>query len=197
MDFKESVSDTLRVESDIISYLNKSIDFSQLEKLAQLIADCSGKVILSGCGTSGTACKKIVHTLNCVEQPSYFLSPAEALHGGLGTLAENDILILVTKGGRTEELDQIFIAAKQKRVKIVAVTENEGSMLARQADLFLKVKVEREPDDFNMLATGSTLAVISLFDAISIYIMRKEKYNKEQFLLNHPGGDVGKKLANR
>lgn len=197
MDFKESVSDTLKAESDIISYLNTSIDFSQLEKLAQLIADCSGKVILSGCGTSGTACKKIVHTLNCVEQPSYFLSPAEALHGGLGTLAENDILILVTKGGRTEELDQIFIAAKQKRVKIVAITENEGSMLARRADLFLKVKVEREPDDFNMLATGSTLAVISLFDAISIYIMRKQKYNKEQFLLNHPGGDVGKRLANR
>lgn len=197
MDFKESVSDTLKAESDIISYLNTSIDFSQLEKLAQLIADCSGKVILSGCGTSGTACKKIVHTLNCVEQPSYFLSPAEALHGGLGTLAENDILILVTKGGRTEELDQIFIAAKQKRVKIVAITENEGSMIARRADLFLKVKVEREPDDFNMLATGSTLAVISLFDAISIYIMRKQKYNKEQFLLNHPGGDVGKRLANR
>lgn len=197
MDFKESVSDTLKAESDIISYLSSSIDFSQLEKLAQLIADCSGKVILSGCGTSGTACKKIVHTLNCVEQPSYFLSPAEALHGGLGTLAENDILILVTKGGRTEELDQIFIAAKQKRVKIVAITENEGSMLARRADLFLKVKVEREPDDFNMLATGSTLAVISLFDAISIYIMRKQKYNKEQFLLNHPGGDVGKRLANR
>lgn len=197
MDFKESVSDTLKAESDIISYLSSSIDFSQLEKLAQLIADCSGKVILSGCGTSGTACKKIVHTLNCVEQPSYFLSPAEALHGGLGTLAENDILILVTKGGRTEELDQIFIAAKQKRVKIVAITENEGSMIARRADLFLKVKVEREPDDFNMLATGSTLAVISLFDAISIYIMRKQKYNKEQFLLNHPGGDVGKRLANR
>lgn len=197
MDFKESVSDTLRAESDIISFLNKSIDFLQLEKLAQLIADCSGKVILSGCGTSGTACKKIVHTLNCVEQPSYFLSPAEALHGGLGTLAENDILILVTKGGRTEELEQIFAAARQKGVKIAAVTENEKSMLARSADLFLKVKVEREPDDFNMLATGSTLAVISLFDAISIYIMRKEKYNKEQFLLNHPGGDVGKKLANR
>lgn len=195
MNFRESVENTWEIEAKTIADLSKTIDKEKLEDLMNAILNCKGKIITSGCGTSGTAGMKIAHTLNCVECPSFFMSPAEALHGGLGTVTEDDIVVLLSKGGRSEEIDSIMERSAQKGAKVVGITENEACLLAEQADIFIKIKVEREPDNFNMLATGSTIAAIALFDAVAIAITRVRGYDKKAFLRIHPSGDVGKRLA--
>ena len=156
--------------------------------------NCRGKVILSGCGTSAMAAKKIAHSLNCIEIPALFLTPSDAVHGGLGVLQEEDVLILISKGGNTQELVNLIPACRTKHALLIGVSENPDSAIAREADIYLRVKVAREPCRFNMLATASTLAVISVFDSICIALMQMTGYTREQFAVIHPGGAVGDRL---
>ena len=129
-----------------------------------------------------------------MERPATFLSPADAVHGALGMLQKEDVLILITKGGNTQEIVNFIPACKQKGALLIGVTENPDSVLALNADIFLKVKVAKEPCPFNMLATASTMAVIALFDAMCIALMHYTGYTREQFALIHPGGAVGERL---
>ncbi|HVI43200.1 MAG TPA: SIS domain-containing protein [Anaerovoracaceae bacterium] len=188
---------TIQIEADSIHSLLESLDMDQMVKAVHLIGDCNGRIIVAGCGTSAMAAKKIVHSLNCIERPSAFLTPSDAVHGGLGLLQPGDILILISKGGNTRELVQLIPACKTKNAVLIGVTENPDSIIAKEADLFLKVKVESEPCRFNMLATASTMAVISVFDAISIALMQYTNYTKEQFATIHPSGAVGDRLLER
>ncbi|HWR22666.1 MAG TPA: SIS domain-containing protein [Feifaniaceae bacterium] len=188
---------TLEIEAESIAKLSRDLDGDAVLKTAHAIADCRGKVILSACGTSGAAAKKIAHSLCCIERPALFLSPADAVHGGLGVLQKDDLLILISKGGNTSELTRLIPACKAKGAKLVVVSENPGSQLALSADIYLKVRVEREPCRFNMLATASTLAVIAAFDAVCIALMQLTGYTKEQFALIHPGGAVGERLLGK
>ena len=126
--------------------------------------------------------------------PSFFLSPADSVHGGLGAVQRNDIVIAISKGGNTQEIVNVIPSLKKKEVKLIGVTENENSILGKECNLLLKVKIEREADEFNMLATSSTIAVISLFDAIAVSLMKYTDYTKEQFAIIHPGGVVGERL---
>ena len=145
-------------------------------------------------GTSAMAAKKAVHSLNCIECPAVFLTPSDAVHGGLGVLQKDDILFLVSKGGGTGELVQLIPACRAKGAVLVGVTENEDSRIAKEADICLKIKVDREPCRFNMLATASTMAVVSVFDAVCIALMQYTDYTKEQFAVIHPKGAVGERL---
>ena len=116
------------------------------------------------------------------------------MHGGLGVAQPADIAILISKGGNTCEILDLVSPLKAKHVPIIGVTENPDSAVGRASDLLLRVKVDREPDDFNMLATASTLAVIAVFDAICIALMKVTGYTKTQFAVIHPGGAVGERL---
>lgn len=194
---EESISDTLTMESKALLEVRDAIDWGTLEKVVNVLINCIGKVVLSGCGTSGEAAKKIAHTLCCIECPALFLSPSAALHGALGAARKGDVAILLSKGGQTQEINNMLQSLHQKQVTIIAVTENRTSELAKQSDIFLNVQVSREPDDFDMLATSSTLSVIALFDAIAIAITRVRGYTKEQFAVIHPGGAVGLKLTEK
>ena len=160
------------IEAEQVSRLAQSIPGEAFCELVRLIAGCTGRVLLAGCGTSAAAAKKIAHSLCCVECPAVFLDPADAVHGGLGLLQGEDVLILVSKGGNTAELLPLARVCREKGARLVAVTENPESKLAKLCDLTVLVKVEREPCPFNMLATASTLAVIALFDAVCIVLMR-------------------------
>ncbi len=191
------VNRTLQMEADSIVALRDSMDPEAILKIVRAFADCKGKIILSACGTSAMAAKKIAHSLNCIERPALFLTPSDAVHGGLGVLQEEDILVLVSKGGNTKELCNLLNACKTKKSLLVGVSENEESIIAKAADIYLKVKVEREPCRFNMLATASTLAVLAAFDAICIALMQETGYTKEQFALIHPGGAVGERLTGK
>ncbi len=190
----ESVRNTWQTESLSIGALTSDMDMEAVLKAVEALGDMKGKAIVSGCGTSGAAAKKIAHSLCCVERSASFLSPADAVHGALGMLQKDDVLILITKGGNTQEIVNMIPACKEKGALLIGVTENADSVLGRNADLLLKVKVAKEPCPFNMLATASTLAVISLFDAICIALMQYTGYSREQFALIHPGGAVGERL---
>lgn len=196
---KEIISEVNRcisMEADAIGKLTEVLDEKAVLDTAKALQNCKGKVILSGCGTSAMAAKKVAHSLCCIEIPALFLSPADAVHGGLGVLQEEDILILISKGGNTQELVNLIPACRTKKAKLIGVSENPDSKIAQAADIYMKVKAEREPCRFNMLATSSTLAVISTFDAICIALMQMTGYTREQFAVIHPGGAVGERLLN-
>lgn len=187
----------LAMEAESIAALRQTLDQKAVLAAAKALMNCKGKVILSGCGTSAMAARKVAHSLSCIEIPALFLSPADAVHGALGVLQREDILILISKGGNTQELVNLIPACKTKGALLIGVSENPESVIAGQADIYLKVKVEQEPCRFNMLATASTLAVIATFDAICIALMQMTGYTREQFAVIHPGGAVGERLLNK
>jgi KpsF/GutQ family protein len=193
----ESVNDTLIKESEAIEEIKDNLVEEQVNKVVKLIMDCKGKIITTGCGTSAAAAKKIAHTLSCIECPALFLSPSDAVHGGLGVVQKQDIVVVFSKGGETQEINNIIPSCKVKGATIIAITESEDSYIARGADALLKIKISKEPDDFNMLATSSILATIAVFDAICIAITRFRGYTKEQFAVIHPGGKVGNNLKGK
>lgn len=186
---------TISIEAASIENLLSSLDMEVMAAIVERIAGCSGRIILSGCGTSAMAAKKISHSLNCIECPSLFMTPSDAVHGGLGMLQPGDILILISKGGSTEELVNLIPACRVKGAYLIGITENPDSKIGKLADLCLKIKVTQEPCRFNMLATASTLAVVSAFDAICIALMQYTGYTRGQFAVIHPGGAVGERLT--
>lgn len=177
-----------------IERLAHTVDREALARCVETIASCRGRIVTSGAGTSGAAARKIAHTLSCVERPAFFLEPADAVHGALGSVQPGDVAILVSKGGGTSEIVRLLPALRTKKVFVIGVTENESSRLARESDLALKVRVEAEADEFDMLATTSTMAVVAVFDAICIALMTRTGYTREQFAVIHPGGAVGERL---
>lgn len=191
----EEIQRTLTIEAESIAGIRRWIRDEEWVRLVRLLADHKGRIVLSGCGTSAMAAKKISHSFNCIERPSFFLTPSDAVHGGLGGVQEGDICILVSKGGNTAELVRLLPALKTKKAFVAAVTENRESQLARAADLVLNVRIDQEPCRFNMLATASTVSVIAAFDAVCIALMQATGYTREQFSVIHPGGAVGERLA--
>lgn len=196
-EIKDSMLNTLSIEADTIAKLSETVDMDVLTTLVEKIGEKQGKVIVSGCGTSGAAAKKIVHSLSCVSVPAVYLNPADAVHGSMGIITDKDIVIVVSKGGNTIELTNLLDSFKAQKAYIVGVGENPDSTIGKYADLFLKISVDKEPDTFNMLATASTLAVMSTFDAVCIALMTYTGFTKEQFGINHPGGAVGDRLLGK
>lgn len=185
---------TLSLEGEEVGKLADSIDFDQLSRFVDIIAAGKGNLLLTACGTSAMAAKKAMHTLNVIGVPAFFLSPSDATNGALGAVRKDDVVVYVSKGGTTAELLSFLPNLKEKGCTIVTVTEKTESPLAKAADLVVRVHVEAESDRFNMLATASTLAVIATFDAAAIALMERGRFSKEQFLENHPSGDVGDRL---
>jgi D-arabinose 5-phosphate isomerase GutQ len=177
-----------------LARLEETIDRQAFERLVQLLGDSRGRVAVAGVGTSAAAARKIAHSLSCIERPAFFLSPADAVHGGLGAVQPGDVAILISKGGGSPEILGLVASLRTKKVSVVGVTENEGSALARAADLVVRVRVDREADEFNMLATTSTMAVVAVFDAACIALMASTGFTREQFAIIHPSGAVGERL---
>ena len=180
-----------------IARLSSTVSREALVKCVQVLAACHGRICTMGCGTSAAAARKVAHSLSCIERPAFFLSPSDAPHGALGAVQPGDVVIMFSKGGGTRELLDLVPSLKAKKVTLVTATENAESPLARESDLVLSVKVEREADAFNMLATTSTMAVVAVFDAICIALMEATGYTREQFAVIHPHGAVGDRLTGR
>ena len=179
-----------------LSRLNNTVDYRALTACVNLLSKCKGRIVTSGAGTSGAAARKIAHTLSCIERPSFFLEPADAVHGGLGSVQTGDVAILISKGGGTREIVNIIPALKTKQVEIIGVTEKKDSPLGRNSDIILEITIEKEADEFNMLATTSTMTVLAVFDAVCIALMKETGFTREQFAVIHPGGEVGERLLN-
>lgn len=191
---ENQVRSLFRVEGQEIQKLASSIDTVQVDALIRLIAEQRGNIFLTGCGTSAMVAQKAVHTLGVVNIPAFFLNPSDAVHGALGAVTSSDMVIFISKGGNTKELISFLPNLREKQVEIISVTEDQRSTLGQDADLVVSIKVSRELDEFDMLATISSMAVIALFDVVAVELMQEEHFTEKQFLVNHPSGAVGEKL---
>jgi D-arabinose 5-phosphate isomerase GutQ len=191
---KDSFMTLFDKEGQGISKLANSVSAEEIKTLIDKIVTCKGNILLTGCGTSAMDARKATHTLNVVGIRAFYLNPSDAVHGSLGVISSRDIVIFISKGGSTKELTNFVGNVQEKKAYIIVITENTTSILGKEANLVVKVKVDHEIDEFDMLATTSSLAVISLFDVVACTLMKKEGFNRKAFLLNHPSGDVGNRL---
>jgi len=188
-----AAKNAFEIEAECIGKMREYIDDSSFEKAVELL--CSAERIgTSGCGHSGIACMHFSHLLCCIERPSRFISPAEAVHGATGFLQKGDVMVFASRGGKTKELLPIADICKEKGVHIITVTENLESPLAQMADVVLKQYVNRETDKHNMQGTTSTTALCMIFHALQAAMIEETDYQSEQFALIHPGGAVGERL---
>lgn len=184
---------SLKIESkailDIIDYLDKE----SFLKAVEVLSSCP-KIITCASGSSGIAAKKFAHSLCCVERNAQFLSPAEAIHGGMGCMKKGDAVVMVSRGGKTAELLPIIEVCNKKGVILIGVTENLDAPLAKNSQIVVPMKIEKESDGLNVMATASFVATIAIFDALLASIMEITGFSLEQFALIHPGGAVGNRL---
>ncbi len=185
----ESLEIETKAVADVLATLDKDAFAAAVDLLAK-----ADRIITSASGSSGVAAKKFAHTLCCVERPAQFLPPCEAMHGGLGAVQKGNVVVLVSRGGKTAELLPVLSVALEKEAKIIGVTENMDSPIAKHSDVVLPMHIEKESDKYNMQATASFVATIALFDALICAVMEETDYQKEQFALIHPGGAVGERL---
>ena len=187
--------DAFKIESESILATGEAIDREEFEKAVVALANAD-RIAAAGCGHSGIACRHFAHLMCCIDLPARFLSPAEAVHGGLGFLHENDVLVIVSRGGKTDELIPIAEVAKVKGAKIICVTEKFESPLAKLADIKLKMAITKECDKYNCQGTTSFAVTSAIFDALQTALVEYTGYKNETFALIHPGGAVGKRLNN-
>ncbi len=189
----EYAKEAYKIEEECIKGLAENFDEAQFSKAVELLSTAT-RIGTSGCGHSGIACQHFSHLLCCIERPSRFISPAEAVHGATGFLAEGDVMVLASRGGKTGELLPILDICKRKKVKVISITENMSSPLALGADVVLKMYVNRETDKYNSQGTTSTTALCMIFHALQAAIIEETDYKNEQFAVIHPGGAVGERL---
>ncbi|MBR5902876.1 MAG: SIS domain-containing protein [Clostridia bacterium] len=173
-----------------------NMDKQAFAKAVEVLANAE-RIAAAGCGHTGIACRHFTHLMCCIERPARFISPAEAVHGGTGYIQKGDVLVLASRGGKTQELLPIMDIARAKGACIITVTENLASPLALGADIVLPMKISRETDKYNSQGTTSFLVTCAIFDALQAALIEETGYKNEQFAVIHPGGAVGERLNKR
>lgn len=184
------------IESEAILQLCERLD-EDFIKAVNLVLDCQGKVIVTGIGKSGLVAQKIASTFACSGTPAFFLHPAEGLHGDIGMIARNDVVIAISNSGETEELLKLLPIIKRFGLKLISMTGNCDSELARNGDVMLDIGVKEEACSLGLVPTASTAATMAMGDALAITILEQRGFCEDDFALLHPGGSLGKKLLLR
>jgi len=183
----------LTLEAEALIRLRDSLD-DTFSKVVERILSCPGRVVVTGMGKSGLVARKISSTLASTGTPSFFLPPAEALHGDLGMVKGSDLLLALSNSGETEELIRLAPYVKRIGAALVAVTESPRSTLARAADLHLTVAVDQEACPLGLAPMASTTAQLALGDALAAALIERRGFKPEDFARLHPGGKLGKRL---
>ena len=181
------------IEYECIKTMVEYFDDEAFSKAVELLKDAP-RIGASGCGHSGILCQHFAHLMCCIEQPAKFVSPAEAVHGGMGFMQEGDVMVFASRGGKTGELIPVLNICKKKGIKVITITENMESPLAQGADVVIKQYVNRETDKYNSQGTTSSTALCMIFHALQTALIEETDYKNEQFALIHPGGAVGERL---
>ena len=189
----EQAQKVLAVEAQAIERLIPRID-EHFIKAIELLLDCKGRVIVTGMGKSGLVGKKIAATLASTGTPSFFLHPAEGIHGDLGMVTADDVVISLSNSGETTEVVSILPIIKRIGASIIAMCGNSQSTMALNADVFIDVSVAEEACPLGLAPTASTTATLAMGDAIAVVLLSKRKFTPEDFALFHPGGSLGRKL---
>lgn len=183
----------LRIEAKAISNLIPQVG-DEFEKAVRIIFDCPGRVVVMGLGKSGVIGQKIAATLASTGTPSLFVHASEAIHGDLGMLKGNDVVVAISNSGETEELVRLLPYLKRLGVDLIAMTGNAQSSLATNADVVLNIGVREEACPLGLAPTASTTAVLAMGDALAVTLMNCRKFKPEDFSKLHPGGELGKQL---
>jgi len=192
-DLLKRAKEVLETEKEGIEELSKNLDTSFIEAL-ELILNTKGRVVVTGVGKSGIIGRKISATLSSTGTPSFFLHPVEALHGDLGMVTPEDILLAISYSGNTLEVCELASILKKRNIKIISFTGNPESSLAKLSDIVINIKIPKEACPFNLTPTTSTTATLALGDALAICLFELKGLNSEDFRRNHPGGSLGERL---
>ena len=192
-----SVRQTLAEQGAALQNLSKQLDSGQYQRVLNLIMNCKGHVILSGMGKSGHVGRKMSATLASTGTPSFFIHPAEAFHGDLGMITPYDLLILISASGETDEILKLVPSLKNFGNRIIAITNNGNSTLAKNADAVLELHMANETCPNNLAPTTSTTLTMAIGDALAIAMIRQRKFMPNDLARYHPGGSLGRRLLTR
>ncbi|MBI5681928.1 MAG: KpsF/GutQ family sugar-phosphate isomerase [Deltaproteobacteria bacterium] len=181
------------IEADAIKGLSDRLG-ADFERAVDIILKTTGKVVVTGIGKSGLICKKIASTFSSTGTPAFFLHPAEGIHGDLGMLARNDIVIAISNSGETGEIIKILPLIKRLGIKLISITGNKDSTLAKAGDVFLDISIKEEACPLGLAPTASTTAALAMGDALAVSLLEKRGFKEEDFAMLHPGGSLGRKL---
>ena len=193
MDFKQIVKEVLLTEAYELEKAANKISFD-IQKAIELIINSKGKLIVTGVGKSGLVGSKIAATLASTGTSSFFLHPTEAMHGDLGMIGKEDIVLGISYSGESEELVQILPHLKRFNIPLIAMAKSEKSTLAKYSDVFININVDKEACPLDTAPTSSTTLTMAMGDALAVCLMKKRDFKKEDFASFHPGGSLGKKL---
>ncbi len=187
------VKQVLELEADSIRALIDKVD-DQTEKAVEIMFNCKGKVVVTGMGKGGIIGRKISATLASIGTTSTTVHPAEAIHGDLGMITKEDVVLALSNSGETEEVVRLLPIIKKIGSKLIAMTGNLESTLAKQSDVVINTSVEREACPYNLAPTASTTAQLAMGDALGMALLARREFKPEDYALLHPGGSLGKRL---
>ncbi|SFV64582.1 Arabinose 5-phosphate isomerase [hydrothermal vent metagenome] len=193
MNYKTIAQETLNIEADTLREASQKIG-NEFDKAVAMILGCRGKLVVSGVGKSGLIGAKMAATFASTGTPSFFLHPTEALHGDLGMIGKDDVVLAISYSGESEELSSILPHIKRFGTPLIGMTRDENSTLGAYSDLVIKVEVEKEACPLNIAPTSSTTLTLALGDALAVCLMKARDFQKSDFASFHPGGALGKKL---
>tara|TARA_R110002072_G_scaffold1989_3_gene16469 strand:- start:32035 stop:32979 length:945 start_codon:yes stop_codon:yes gene_type:complete len=193
LDYLEIARNVIQNEIDGLQFLSKNLNDSFNEVVKKIISS-NGRLVVTGMGKSGLIGKKIVATLASTGTPSLFIHPAEAYHGDLGMILNNDMIICISNSGETEEIVKLLSFFKHNKNQVIALCANKESTLGKFSDFFLDISVPKEACPLLLAPTTSTTATLALGDALAIALMEAREFKPENFARFHPGGSLGRKL---
>jgi arabinose-5-phosphate isomerase len=191
--FRQRAMEVLRIEAQAVLDLVETIDEAFAAACRTILA-CKGRVVVSGMGKSGHVARKIAATLASTGTPAFFVHPAEASHGDLGMITSEDVFVALSNSGQTEELTAIVPLVKRQGARLIALTGNPSSPLARHADIHLYAGARREACPLNLAPTASTTAALALGDALAVALLDARGFGSADFARSHPGGTLGRQL---
>ena len=193
MNYKTIAQETLNIEAKTLLEASKKIG-NEFDQAVAMILNCKGKLVISGVGKSGLIGAKMAATFASTGTPSFFLHPTEALHGDLGMIGKEDVVLAISYSGESEELSSILPHIKRFGIPLIGMTRDANSTLGNYSDLLIKVDVEKEACPLNIAPTSSTTLTLALGDALAVCLMKARDFQKSDFASFHPGGALGKKL---
>ncbi|PLY07289.1 MAG: KpsF/GutQ family sugar-phosphate isomerase [Arcobacter sp.] len=194
MDFNKIAKDVLETEANELKLAAENISAFDLKKAVDLIVSCKGKLIITGVGKSGLVGAKMAATFASTGTSSFFLHPTEAMHGDLGMIGKEDVVLGISYSGESEELIQLLPHLKRFDIPLIAMAKNKQSTLGKYSDFFIDISVTKEACPLDTAPTSSTTLTMAMGDVLAVCLMKKRNFKKEDFASFHPGGSLGKKL---
>ena len=189
------VTSLLQLEANAIAAAASHLNPQQVECVIELLGACKGKVVIVGVGKSGIIAQKIAATMTSTGTAALYLHPSDALHGGLGIVNANDVVMLLSKSGETDEIVAMIPYLKHRAVPIIGIVGNLNSTLAHRCDAVLDASVDQEACPLNLAPTTSTTVALALGDALAMTLMKRKGHTLDDFAVNHPAGRLGKRLT--